>query len=84
MVPSLAEGLQIDYLVQQPDYKYSRELLRLLVESCHWDPALVQNLPEPGQPAPVGAGRLPRKRRRRARRPAGAPTTEAPPPDDSP
>ena len=84
MVPSLAEGLQIDYLVQQPDYKYSRELLRLLVESCHWDPALVQNLPEPGQPAPVGAGRLPRKRRRRARRPAGAPTPEAPPPDDSP
>ncbi|HQC53082.1 MAG TPA: polynucleotide adenylyltransferase PcnB [Lentisphaeria bacterium] len=87
MVPPLAEGVQIDYLAQQPDYKYGRELLRLLVESCRWDPALMQNLPEPGQPATSGAGRLPRKRRRRPRRPRqpeAEPAAEATMPDASP
>jgi poly(A) polymerase len=68
MVPPMAEGVQLDYLAQLPEYKYSRELLRLLTESCSWDPSLVQGLPEPGQTASRGAGRLPRKRRRRSRR----------------
>ena len=59
MVPPLAEGVQIDYLTQQPDYKYGRELLRLLVEACRWDPALVQNLPEPGSQAQAGLDACP-------------------------
>lgn len=68
MVPLLAEGRQLDFLASQAEYKYGRELLRLLVEARQWDPSLVCKLPPPEGTRREGKGRWPRRKRRRPTR----------------